>query len=142
MDTYNYEVEETIRALNLVRSLKKEMVKKVLEKLGYRCWEVIDVALGDKYCCGFEDDIAYSEEPLIFVRWDIDGYDETFQSLVFPISWLYDNSYLITKHQNWRNSIRIAKEKAQLAEQERIKQEKEKAEKELYLRLKEKYEGK
>ena len=110
--------------------------------MGYRCWEVTDVDLADEKCYNFMDEVTYSKEPLIFVRWDIDGYDETFESLVFPISWLFDTSYLITKNQDWRKSIREAKEKAEIAERERIKQEREKAEKELYLRLKEKYEGK
>lgn len=140
---YIHQVNETVGAFSLIRSLDKK-VKEVLRKLGADPFEITNIELGDENCSHFhwfKDAITYSDKPLIYVEWDNDGYHENLHRMVFPIEWLYDLSYINTKKQEWEQSIREAKQKAELAELERQRQEEERKERELYFRLKEKYEG-
>ena len=145
---YNKKVAETANALILMRKLVeplKEVINK-LKELGYvknKAWEITDFAYADKtvpFAYEFEDQIKYSNEPLIYVEWDSDGYGEYLSRTVFPIKWLYEP---ILK-QDIEQFEQIIEENKKIAE-EKAKQKKkelaEKKERELYIKLQKKYGG-
>ena len=148
MANNNKRVEETVKALTLVRDLE-EPLKKVINKLkelGYvknKAWEITDFAYADKtvpFAYEFEDQIKYSNEPLIYVEWDSDGYGEYLSRTVFPIKWLYE-PILKQDIEQFEQTISENKKKAEEKAEQKKKALAEKKERELYLKLKEKYEG-
>lgn len=144
----NKKVEETANALILVRDLE-EPLKRVINKLeeleyvDYKAWEITDFDYADKklpMAYKFEDQIKYSNEPLIYVEWDSDGYGVNLSRTVFPIKWLYEpilKQDIEQFEQTIEENKKIAEEKAEQKKKELA----EKKERELYLKLKEKYEG-
>ena len=144
----NKKVEETANALILMRKLVeplKEVINK-LKELGYvncKAWEITDFAYADKavpFAYKFEDQIKYSNEPLIYVEWDSDGYGEYLSRTVFPIKWLYEpilKQDIEQFEQTIRENKKIAEEKAKQKKKELA----EKKERELYIKLQEKYGG-
>lgn len=141
----NKKVEETANALILMRKLV-EPLKKVINKLkelGYvncKAWEITDFAYADKavpFAYKFEDQIKYSNEPLIYVEWDSDGYGTYLNRTVFPIKWLYEPIDIPQFEQTIRENKKIAEEKAKQKKKELA----EKKERELYIKLQEKYGG-
>lgn len=142
---YNKKVEETANALILMRKLVeplKEVINK-LKELGYvncKAWEITDFAYADKavpFAYKFEDQIKYSNEPLIYVEWDSDGYGSHLSRTVFPIKWLYEPIDIKQFEQTIRENKKIAEEKAKQKKKELA----EKKERELYIKLQEKYGG-
>lgn len=144
----NKKVEETVKALILVRDLEEPLKRVVnkLKELDYvkdKAWEITDFAYADKavhLAYEFEDQIKYSDEPLIYVEWDSDGYGEYLSRTVFPIKWLYEpilKQDIEQFEQTIEENKKIAEEKAKQKKKELA----EKKERELYLKLKEKYEG-
>lgn len=141
----NKKVEETANALILMRKLVeplKEVINK-LKELGYvncKAWEITDIAYADKtvpFAYKFEDQIKYSNEPLIYVEWDSDGYGTYLNRTVFPIKWLYEPIDIQQFEQTIRENKKIAEEKAKQKKKELA----EKKERELYIKLQEKYGG-
>jgi hypothetical protein len=139
----NKKVEETANALILMRKLVeplKEVINK-LKELGYvncKAWEITDFAYADKtipFAYKFEDQIKYSNEPLIYVEWDPDGYGTYLNRTVFPIKWLYEPIDIQQFEQTIRENKKIAEEKAKQKKKELA----EKKERELYIKLQEKY---
>lgn len=144
----NKKVEETANALILVRDLE-EPLKRVINKLKEleyvknKAWEITDFAYADKavpFAYEFEDQIKYSNEPLIYVEWDSDGYGEYLSRTVFPIKWLYE-PILKQDIEQFEQTIEENKKKAEEKAEQKKKELAEKKERELYLKLKEKYEG-
>lgn len=144
----NKKVEETANALVLVRELA-EPLKKVINKLKElkyvedSAWEITDFDYADKalpLAYAFEDQIKYSIEPLMYVEWDSDGYGVNLSRTVFPIKWLYE-SILKQDIQQFEQTIRENKKKAEEKAEQKKKALAEKKERDLYLKLKEKYEG-
>ena len=144
----NKKVEETANALILVRDLEEPLkgVINKLDELDYvknKAWEITDFAYADKalpLAYEFEDQIKYSDEPLIYVEWDSDGYCTNYHRTVFPIKWLYEpilKQDIEQFEQTIEENKKIAEEKAERKKKELA----EKKERELYLKLKEKYEG-
>ena len=144
----NKKVEETANALILVRDLEEPLKRTVnkLKELGYvnhKAWEITDFAYADKtvpFAYEFEDQIKYSNEPLIYVEWDSDGYGEYLSRTVFPIKWLYE-PILKQDIQLFEQTIEENKKLAEEKAEQKKKELAEKKERELYLKLKEKYEG-
>lgn len=141
----NKKVEKTANALILMRKLVeslKEVINK-LKELGYvncKAWEITDFAYADKtvpFAYKFEDQIKYSNEPLIYVEWDSDGYGTYLNRTVFPIKWLYEPIDIQQFEQTIRENKKIAEEKAKQKKKELA----EKKERELYIKLQEKYGG-
>lgn len=144
----NKKVEETANALILMRKLVeplKEVINK-LKELGYvnhKAWKITDFAYADKavpFAYEFEDQIKYSNEPLIYVEWDSDGYGEYLSRTVFPIKWLYEpilKQDIEQFEQTIEKNKKIAEEKAKQKKKELA----EKKERELYIKLQEKYGG-
>lgn len=141
----NKKVEEMANALILMRKLVeplKEVINK-LKELGYvecKAWEITDFAYADKavpFAYKFEDQIKYSNEPLIYVEWDSDGYGDYLSRTVFPIKWLYEPIDIQQFEQTIRENKKIAEEKAKQKKKELA----EKKERELYIKLQEKYGG-
>ena len=85
----------------------------------------------------FEDQIKYSNEPLIYVEWDSDGYGTYLSHTVFPIKWLYEPIDIPQFEQTIKENKKIAEEKAKQKKKELA----EKKERELYIKLQEKYGG-
>lgn len=148
MANTNKKVEETANALILIRDLVeplKSVINKLkeLEYVHHKAWEITDFAYADKalpLAYKFEDQIKYSNEPLIYVEWDSDGYGEYLSRTVFPIKWLYEpilKQDIEQFEQTIEENKKIAEEKAEQKKKELA----EKKERELYLKLKEKYEG-
>ena len=144
----NKKVEETANALILMRKLVeplKEVINK-LKELGYvncTAWEITDFAYADKavpFAYKFEDQIKYSNEPLIYVEWDSDGYGEYLSRTVFPIKWLYE-PILKQDIQQFEQTIRENKKIAEEKAKQKKKELAEKKERELYIKLQEKYGG-
>lgn len=144
----NKKVEETANALILVRDLV-EPLKRVINKLNeleyvkYKAWEITDFAYADKALPSaymFEDQIKYYSEPLIYVEWDSDGYGSCLSRTVFPIKWLYE-PILKQDIQQFEQTIVENKKNAEEKAEQKKKALAEKKERELYLKLKEKYEG-
>ncbi len=144
----NKKAEETANALILIRDLE-EPLKRVINKLNeleyvkYKAWEITDFAYADKalpLAYMFEDQIKYSNEPLIYVEWDSDGYGVNLSRAVFPIKWLYE-SILKQDIQQFEQTIKENKKKAKEKAEQKKKALAEKKERELYLKLKEKYDG-
>ena len=144
----NKKVEKTANALILMRKLVeplKEVINK-LKELGYvncKAWEITDFAYADKtvpFAYKFEDQIKYSNEPLIYVEWDSDGYGEYLSRTVFPIKWLYE-PILKQDIQQFEQTIRENKKIAEEKAKQKKKELAEKKERELYIKLQEKYGG-
>lgn len=141
---HNKQVEATANALILMRELVeplKQVINKLkdLEYVDYKAWEITDIAYADAefpLAYKFENKIKYSNEPLIYVQWDSDGYG-SLHSTVFPIKWLYEPIEIHKFEQTIRENKKIAEEKAKQQKAELA----EKAERELYRRLHEKYGG-
>ena len=144
----NKKVEETANALILIRDLVEPLKSVIakLKELDYvknKAWKITDFAYADKavpFAYEFEDQIKYSNEPLIYVEWDSDGYGEYLSRTVFPIKWLYEpilKQDIEQFEQTIEENKKIAEEKAKQKKKELA----EKKERELYLKLKEKYEG-
>lgn len=144
----NKKVEETANALILMRELVEPLKRiinklKELEYVNYRAWEITDIAYADKalpLAYEFEDQIKYSNEPLIYVEWDSDGYGTYLNRTVFPIKWLYE-PILKQDIQQFEQTIKENKKKAEEVAEQKKKALAEKKERELYIKLQEKYGG-
>lgn len=144
----NQKVKETANALILMRELVEPLKRiinklKELEYVKYKAWKITDIAYADKtlpFAYKFEDQIKYSNEPLIYVEWDSDGYGSNLSRTVFPIKWLYE-PILKQDIQQFEQTIRENKKIAEEKAKQKKKELAEKKERELYIKLQEKYGG-